>query len=317
MPGYIAATLHKYQHPKTTRAQHAPHHWNAPSYGAKQQYTEPEDNTDTLPPEGINRIQKITGTLLYYARAVDPTMLVALGTIAAQQSKATEATATAIVQLLDYCATHPNATIRYRASDMVLRIQSDASYLSEAKARSRSGGHFYLGDKPSNQPERGNGAILTTSTIMRNVMASAAEAECGALFNNTKDGVALRNTLHEMGHPQPPTLVQVDNSTTNGFANKQIKQRKSKSMDMRFYWIQDCVGQKQFNIYWRPGPTNLADYYTKHHSPAHHRSVRSTYLHCLNNLYHSLLQGCVDPFTGLKSTGLISPTRFPKLRTQF
>jgi hypothetical protein len=63
-----------------------------------------------------------------------------------------------------------------------------------------------------------------TSIIMWNVMSSAAEAECSApLFNNTKDGVALRNTLAKMGHyPQPPTPVQVDNSTTHEFANKQV-----------------------------------------------------------------------------------------------
>ena len=154
---------------------------------------------------------------------------------------------------------------------MVLYIHSDASYLSEAKARSRTGGHVYLGNPPTNKPSRNNGSILSTSTIMRHVMASAAEAECGALFNNTKEGVVLRNTLIEMGHPQPPTPVQVDNSTAYGFANKQIKQKQSKSMDMRFYWIQDRVDQKQFHIYWQPGPTNLADYNTKHHPPAHHR----------------------------------------------
>ena len=126
-------------------------------------------------------------------------------------------------------------------------------------------------------------------------MSSAAEAECGALFNNTKDGVALRNTLVEMGHPQPPTPVQVDNSTTNGFANKQLRQRKSKSMDMRFYWIQDRVEQKQFHVvYWRPGHTNLADYFTKHHSPAHHRRERATYLHCPEILALAL-RGCVNP----------------------
>ena len=120
---------------------------------------------------------------------------------------------------------------------MILKIHSDASYLSEAKARSRAGGHFYMGDKASNQPERGNGPLLNKSTIMRNVMSSAAEAECGALYDNTKEGVPLRNTLAEMGHPQPPTPLQVDNSTTHGFANKQIKQQKSKSMDMRLSLI--------------------------------------------------------------------------------
>ncbi len=308
MPGYVQATLHKYQHISPTQAQHAPHTWTVPNYGAKQQLTTPKDTSPPLTPDAIKRVQQITGTLLYYARAVDATLLVALGTIAAQQAHGTATTSAAINQLLDYCHTHPSATIRYRASDMILKIHSDASYLSEAKARSRAGGHFYMGDKPSNQPERGNGPILNKSTIMRNVMSSAAEAECGALYDNTKEGVPLRTTLTEMGHPQPPTPVQVDNSTTNGFANKQIKQQKSKSMDMRFYWIQDRVAQKQFQVYWRPGPTNLADYFTKHHSPSHHRRTRSTYLHCLNHL-SAVLRGCVNPGTGLNPfTGL-------KLRT--
>jgi hypothetical protein len=187
---------------------------------------------------------------------------------------------------------------------MILKIHSDASYLSEAKARSRAAGHFYLGDKQTshfylgdkqtNAPERDNGALLTKSTILKNVMSSAADAETGALFENTTNAVPLRNTLKEMGHPQPPTPVQVDNSTTNGFANKQIKQQRSKAMDMRYYWIQDRVAQKQFQVYWRPGRTNRADYHTKHHPPSHHRKERSRYLHCLNALF-LVLRGCVDP----------------------
>jgi hypothetical protein len=74
---------------------------------------------------------------------------------------------------------------------MILCIHSNTLYLSEAQARSRSGGNFYLGDKPVNNPKKGNGAILTTSTIMKNVMSLAAEAECGALYNNAKEGVAI------------------------------------------------------------------------------------------------------------------------------
>jgi hypothetical protein len=294
MPGYIKATLHKFQHPTPPRPQHAPHEWTEPIYGKHQQMAPLPDATDKLPPERIQRIQKIVGTLLYYARAVDSTQLVALGTIAAQQANGTIKTEKATAHLLDYCHTHPDAILRYRASDMILKIHSDASYLSEAKARSRAAGHFYLGDKQTNAPERDNGALLTKSTIMKNVMSSAADAETGALFENTTNAVPLRNTLKEMGHPQPPTPVQVDNSTTNGFANKQIKQQRSKAMDMRYYWVQDRVAQKQFHVYWRPGPTNRADYHTKHHPPAHHRKERSRYLHCLNALF-LVLRGCVDP----------------------
>ena len=164
------------------------------------------------------------GTLLYYAQAVDVTMLVALVTIADQQASATQATSNYATHLLYYCHTHPNAKVSYHASDMILHIHSDAFYNSEAKAQSRAGGHFYLGNTASVRPTmHNNGAILNTSTIMRIIMASTSEAKRGALFYNTKETVALRTTLHEMGHPQPPTPVEVDNSTIVGFSNKQIK----------------------------------------------------------------------------------------------
>eukprot|EP00957_Ditylum_brightwellii_P044917 3406622-Ditylum_brightwellii.AAC.1 len=70
-------------------------------------------------------------------------------------------------------------------------------------------------------------------------MASAAEAELGALFENSKEAIAIHNTLVEMGHPQPPTPIQVDNTVAHGIINSNIRQRKSKAIDMRFYWVQD------------------------------------------------------------------------------
>ena len=76
-------------------------------------------------------MQQIVGTLLYYSNAVNPTMLTALGSIATQQSKGTEKTYADTLWLLNYAATHPNAKIHDTASDMILYIHSDASYLSE------------------------------------------------------------------------------------------------------------------------------------------------------------------------------------------
>jgi hypothetical protein len=284
MPGYIPAALHKFQHPEPLRPQHSPHHWDRPNYGVPTQMTPPADESTPLPPNGIQRLQQIIGTLLYYARAVDPTLLVALGTLGSAQSKGTEATAAATVHLLNYCATHPDACLRYQASNMVLYIHSDASYLSEPKARSRSGGHFFLSDRPANlaqppsQAPTPNGPLHTSSVILRNVMASAAEAEVGALFVNAQEGTVLRTTLIELGHPQPPTPLQSDNSTATGIVNASIRQRRSKAIDMRFYWVRDRVQHGHFLVYWRPGTENLADYFTKHHPTAHHRLVRHTFL---------------------------------------
>eukprot|EP00957_Ditylum_brightwellii_P022599 1704628-Ditylum_brightwellii.AAC.1 len=106
----------------------------------------------------------------------------ALNAIATKQEHPTSETAAAIVKLLNYCAMHPEATVRYHASGMVLHIHSDASYLSAPCARSRSGGHFFLSNQPSNpnRPEEfvtpPNNPIYLVCELLCNVMASAAQA---------------------------------------------------------------------------------------------------------------------------------------------
>jgi hypothetical protein len=112
---------------------------------------------------------------LYYARAVGPIVLMPLNDIATEQTKAAEKTQAATNQLLDYLATRPDATIRYHASDMILNIHSDASYLSVSNARSRLGGLFFCGDK-SPQEDNLNGSILNVASIIKNVVTSAAES---------------------------------------------------------------------------------------------------------------------------------------------
>jgi hypothetical protein len=92
-------------------------------------------------------IQKVTGSILYYARAEEPTVLMPLNDIATEQTKATGKTQAATKRLLDYLETHPDATIRYHASDMILYIHSDASYISVSNARSLLGGLFFCGEK--------------------------------------------------------------------------------------------------------------------------------------------------------------------------
>jgi hypothetical protein len=130
------------------------------------------ENSPPLAAKQCTEIQKITGSVLYYSRAVDPTVLVALNDIATEQTAVTEKTKTAAGQLLDYLATHPDAKIRFQASDMILRIHSDASYLSFSKSRSSLWGIFYLGYNPPNQ-DKLNGSILNVASVMKNVVASA------------------------------------------------------------------------------------------------------------------------------------------------
>ena len=124
---------------------------------------------------------------------------------------------------------------------------------------------------------------------MSNVMGSAAEAEIVAAYINGQEAVPIRTLLCKMGHPQPATPIQFDKSTVAGFANDIIKQKRSKSIDMRFYWIRNRTSQDWFLIYWQPVITNLSDYHIKHHSPAHHQSMQKTYCNAtLRTLYEGV-----------------------------
>ena len=110
MPGYIDKVLHRYQHTPSPKPERSPHQHTEPAYGQRIQMA-PIDNTPPLDPKTTKRIQGIVGSLLYYARAIDNTILTAINEISAVQSRPTEKTLQAVTKLLDYAATYPNTTI--------------------------------------------------------------------------------------------------------------------------------------------------------------------------------------------------------------
>ena len=120
---------------------------------------------------------------------------------------------------------------------------------------------------------------------MKHVVASAAEAECGGLFKNGQLITEIRAILEALDHPQPATPLKTDNATAVGFANKNMRQKRSKSWDMRYHWLRCREAQHQLRIYWDKGKLNkFADYFTKHFPPKHHREMRSEILHVNNML---------------------------------
>ncbi len=132
------------------KPQHCPYTPAPKQYGAKAQAPLPIYIFPKLSPGEIKEIQRVIGSILYYARAVDITVLMALSSIAIEQSKGRTNTMEKAKQLFDYLATHPDATIQFRASDMIMNVHSNASYLSESDARSRACGHFVMDWSPKN-----------------------------------------------------------------------------------------------------------------------------------------------------------------------
>jgi hypothetical protein len=129
--------------------------------------------------------------------------------------------------ILDYCSTNPESSIRYYASDMQLKMHSDASYLSEPKLKSRIGGYFYLGNTTdSSTTPLTNGRLLFHTTVLKHVLPSVAEAECGAVLVNSKEGTVTPTTLSEMGHKKDAPELKTDRSTADGTINNTVQKKR-------------------------------------------------------------------------------------------
>ena len=133
--------------------------------------------------------------------------------------------------LLDYAATYPNAIHCYKASDMVLHVDSDAAYLTMPEARICYAGYFYLSNWPSPSPIKPNpeinGPIHTECKTICNVVSSTAEAEtCGTLNNGTQS-IGMQPAFIALDHKQPATPLKTGNSMTGHFIKSGMKPKHS------------------------------------------------------------------------------------------
>jgi hypothetical protein len=133
MPGYYEKALKRFQHAPPAVPEDSPHAWDPPKYGKTIQYAEDPDTSPSVDASKTKLVQEVVGTFQFSGRAVDPTTLVALSSIATKQNNVTEGTMDEVVQLLNYVSSHPDPMIRFKCSDMQLEVSTDSSYLSVTK----------------------------------------------------------------------------------------------------------------------------------------------------------------------------------------
>ncbi len=119
------------------------------------------------------------------------------------------------------------------------------------------------------EPIKLNGSFHTLCSILIFVVASAAEAELGALFLNCQEGTMFNATLEDLNHPQPKIPLHCDNATAVGIANNTIKRQRSRVMEMRYFWTCEKDAQNVYSFQWHPSMEN--------HPGAHHTAVRLYY----------------------------------------
>jgi hypothetical protein len=203
----------------------------------------------------------------------------ALSTITGKQAKGTKSTMKKCKQLLDYLATHPNVTVQFHASDMILNVHSDPSYLSEVNPQSCLQPFFHGMETRCHKTHQIKWGVFHP---LRNFTIRHCICRRGQTWRpipKLQTSHFFLLTLKKMGHPQPPTPINCDNSTAVGIANNTVKRHCSRSMEMQFVWVADAVAQGKFDIKYFSGKENLADYQGKHHTGTHHVAVCPWYLH--------------------------------------
>jgi hypothetical protein len=73
-------------------------------------------------------------------------------------------------------------------------------------------------------------------------MSSATGVELAGLYIMAREATYIRIILEELGHVQPPTSLQTDNSMADGVINGKVQPKQIKAIDMRFHWLcdQEC-----------------------------------------------------------------------------
>ncbi len=227
-----------------------------PRFGSAAQKPDDPDISPLLTIDEHHRLQCLAGVLLYYCLAIDSTTgLPAVTAIESALAHATQLTQRAADRLLAYFRNYPYNILVLKACNMRLHLQSDSSFGTRSHGRSVAGEIAYLGNE---DPTEINGPILVHSSVIQNVMASIGEAEYAAAFYTAHMASGLRKTLSDLGYPQPPTHILVDNEVASGIANNTIKTKHTKSIDRQFHWLRDRVRLKEFIVIWRKGIYNLA-----------------------------------------------------------
>ena len=142
MPGYVSEALSRFKHLWSGKPKDQPYAHVVPNYGAKVQYAPDADTSQLATKDEKIFIQQVVGTFLYYGRAVDGTILTALSAIASEKASPTATTIKKTQKFMDYAATHPDAVLTYRKSDMQLALHSDASYQANLKREAALAGTF-------------------------------------------------------------------------------------------------------------------------------------------------------------------------------
>ena len=166
------------------------------------------------------------GVFLFYARTVNPTMFTAINKIASHQSKPTSLIKKEVERFLEYANKKSDATLRIRASNMILRCHSDGSCLSESDARSRAGGFIFLGDCPNDGVPNAPAYRLHQCYYINSSIFCNRNWIRSCIYSWTGSNKYYSHSCW-LGYPQKETQITCDNQCAVGVANNILVLKRS------------------------------------------------------------------------------------------
>jgi hypothetical protein len=269
MPGYVDDMLAVFGM-TNVKVQDHPYRYTQPAFSSKAQSPATEDESTLLNEEQITELQKKLGKLQWYCNICYEIVTI-VSKIASAQSRPSVKVLKDVNHVIAYLAGHKNTALFFNPSDMQLSTESDASFASESKSKSRIGGVFLIGGyKPDGSPV--SSPIGVFSKVADCHPDSAAEAEYVACHDVVKRGVSIRMILEDFGFPQTsPTENRCDNDCAVKMTNGLVMDRKTKHIDRRYHWVRHELKKGTFAIKWYKGSSNLADFFTKLLNKENHR----------------------------------------------
>ncbi len=279
LKGYVDEMLAEFNM-SNCKPQVSPYVYQYPTYSKKQSPVI-ETDSEALNKEEVKELQKKIGKLTWYRTCIGDDIALALSKVASRQSNPTKEVLKACDHILKYLrGLSSDRTLVFRPSDMQLYAESDASFNSETKGRSRIGGIFHLGSYEDGKPN--SSPIETLSKIADSVPDAASEAEYVGIHHVAKRGIYIRNILMQAGFKQKELIIHTDNAAAQGLSNDVIHDRKSKHIDRRYHWTRYEIKKKAIKVLWRKGETNLADFFTKYLPREHHEKYSKLFAYHKN-----------------------------------
>ena len=79
---------------------------------------------------------------------------------------------------------------------------------------------------------------------MKSVVGATSEGEVATAYINACHSITYRIMLLEIDDPQYQTLLEIENTTAYDKLANMLIPKRSKAIDMRFFWLRDRENQK-------------------------------------------------------------------------